>query len=95
MRESLLKKTYIFLINLKQNKTRNVLIFINFTKGKIMKKLLKILLVLFGSFWVLYLAMELFFTIPYYTGLDGHAVVKILIGLVLSAGPLYYALKKL
>ena len=60
-----------------------------------MKKLLKILLVLFGSFWVLYLAMELFFTIPYYTGVDGHAVVKILIGLVLSAGPLYYALKKL
>ena len=60
-----------------------------------MKKLLKVLLVLFGSFWTLYLTMELFFTIPYYSGLDGHAVVKILIGLVLSAGPLYYALKKL
>ena len=51
-----------------------------------MKKLFKILLVLFGSFWVLYLAMEIFFTIPYYSGLDGHAVVKILIGLVLSVG---------
>ena len=49
-----------------------------------MKKLFKVLLVLFGSFWTLYLAMELFFTIPYYSGLDGHAVVKILIGLVLS-----------
>ena len=61
---------------------------------EIMKKLFKILLVLFGSFWVLYLIMELFFTIPYYSGLDGHAVVKILIGLVLSVGPLYYAIKK-
>ena len=60
-----------------------------------MKKLFKILLVLFGSFWVLYLAMEIFFTIPYYSGLDKHAVVKIFIGLVLSVGPLYYALKKL
>tara|TARA_X000000950_G_scaffold286349_1_gene394984 strand:- start:175 stop:357 length:183 start_codon:yes stop_codon:yes gene_type:complete len=60
-----------------------------------MKKLFKILLILFGSFWVLYLAMEIFFTIPYYSGLDQHAVVKIFIGLVLSVGPLYYALKKL
>ena len=60
-----------------------------------MKKLFKILLILFGCFWVLYLAMEIFFTIPYYSGLDAHAVVKILIGLVLSAVPLYYALKKL
>lgn len=60
-----------------------------------MKYLLKILLIVFGGFWLLYLGMELFFTIPYYSGLDGHAVVKILIGLVLSAGPLYFALKKL
>lgn len=60
-----------------------------------MKKLYKMLLVLFGSFWVFYLAIELFFTIPYYSGLDGHAVAKIFIGLVLSVGPIYYAVKKI
>ncbi len=59
-----------------------------------MKTFIKIILLLFGIFWGLYILVELFVVIPAF-GFRNVSVIRIMIGLFLSIGPIYYALKKL